>query len=314
MSLAIRPVRNDDYDQLAAIGSAALPGLPQTAEEMREEDAAPPPVKTRRWVAELDGRPVATASYFQSETRYHAQKFWMDAYVHPDCQGQGIGAALYDTVLAAVLPHQPVQLRTFTREDVPRAITFFERRGFVEGKRTWVSSLDLEQVDLAPFAHTPPAVAGQGIAIGPLSALQGEAGWEQTLLDLYNALQADIPDIDPAVAMSLETFQQSHIGSQKFMPDAYLIARDGDRWVGMSSLWKGSEPGQMAIGVTGVLPAYRGRGIAMALKVRGIEWARQMGWKRMTTMNASTNQPILAMNERLGFVREPAWLHLIRTF
>ncbi|HYG59177.1 MAG TPA: GNAT family N-acetyltransferase [Symbiobacteriaceae bacterium] len=313
MPVHIRPVRPDDYPALAAIADAAFPGVPHTAEELLEEDAPTPPILIERWVADLDGRVVGTASYFQNESRYDPRKFWLDAFVHPDWQGHGIGAALFDHVMGALAPYDPVSVRTFTREDIPRGLPFLERRGFVEGKRTWESHLNLEAADLSPWAGAEARVQEQGIVLRSLPELQAQAGWEARLLELYNAIQVDIPDIDPATPLSPEQFDQTYLGSGSFLAEGHFIALDGGRWVGMSSLWKRSEFGTLSTGVTGVLQGYRGRGIAMALKMRGIAFAREQGVKVITTYNASTNRPMLSINERLGFTREPAWIHLIRT-
>jgi hypothetical protein len=48
------------------------------------------------------------------------------------------------------------------------------------------------------------------------------------------------------------------------------------------------------------------RGIAMALKLRSIEFALQEGFGEIRTWNESNNQGMLDINNRLGFVRQPA--------
>ncbi len=53
---------------------------------------------------------------------------------------------------------------------------------------------------------------------------------------------------------------------------------------------------------TGVLPAYRGRGIAMALKLRAIEAAIARGCPLITTENHEDNAPMRAINRKIGFV------------
>jgi len=310
MPYIIRTVRPDDYGALAEVATAAYQGDPHDAAEMQEEDAPTPPLKSERWVAEVDGQVVGSASYFQSEARYHSQKFWMDAFVAPDFQGRGIGTGLFDYVMAAIAPEAPISLRTFTRDDIPQAVAFFGQRGFVEGKRTWRSFLDLSELDLARFARPEPP----GIEIRTLAELQAGEGWEASLLELYNLIQTDIPDIDPATAVPMEQFRQTQLQSPRLLPGFYYIARDGGRWIGMTSLWKAVQPDEAATGVTGVLREYRGRDIAWALKLRSLADAQRHGFRRVETMNASTNRPMLAINEVLGFAKEPAWIHLIRTF
>jgi GNAT superfamily N-acetyltransferase len=52
---------------------------------------------------------------------------------------------------------------------------------------------------------------------------------------------------------------------------------------------------------TGVDRAYRGKGVARALKVRTVEWARQNGVDYIYTGNDEGNKRMLAINVRLGY-------------
>ena len=57
------------------------------------------------------------------------------------------------------------------------------------------------------------------------------------------------------------------------------------------------------IALTGVAPRMRRRGVGRALKVALEDVARGHGARRLTTDNLSDNQPILALNRSLGYVR-----------
>src|SRR5262249_28262313 len=59
---------------------------------------------------------------------------------------------------------------------------------------------------------------------------------------------------------------------------------------------------------TGVLREYRRRGIAMALKLRAILYAKSAGYSRIKTWNEQGNRPMLSINEALGFIKQPAWI------
>jgi len=52
---------------------------------------------------------------------------------------------------------------------------------------------------------------------------------------------------------------------------------------------------------TGTRRAYRGRGLALAVKLASINWAAANGITRLLTYNDATNAPMLAVNARLGY-------------
>jgi hypothetical protein len=53
--------------------------------------------------------------------------------------------------------------------------------------------------------------------------------------------------------------------------------------------------------MTGVLIAYRGRGISLALKVLAIGFVGRLGQRWLRTFHHSANATAIAMNRRLGF-------------
>lgn len=289
-----------------------MPGADDTPDSLRDDDDHA--AAYERWVAEVDGQVVGHASWFQLSNRLHPQKFWMDGAVHPDYQGKGLGSALFARVTAAIALKNPISLRTFSREDYAPTRRFLETRGFMEAKRTWESFLNLSAFSFEPYAGQPEGVEAQGIRLCSLDQLQGLPDWQQRLCDLCNRIQSDVPDIDPAVPLTVEQFQSRYLQSRTFIAEGQFIALDGDRWVGVSNMWKGTDDTTLDIGLTGVLPAYRRRGIALALKLRAMAWAKGRGATRLRTSNASTNRGMLAINEQLGFEKRPAWLHLLRTF
>ena len=57
-----------------------------------------------------------------------------------------------------------------------------------------------------------------------------------------------------------------------------------------------------------MLRAYRRRGVALALKLRGVAYARAHGYTRVNTGMASNNAAVVALNTRLGFVPQRAYV------
>ncbi|MBI3975568.1 MAG: hypothetical protein HY334_04170 [Armatimonadetes bacterium] len=61
-------------------------------------------------------------------------------------------------------------------------------------------------------------------------------------------------------------------------------------------------------GITGTRRAYRNRGLALALKLRTVAFARARGVREIRTWNDTLNAPMLHINVKMGFVRQPAWI------
>lgn len=55
-------------------------------------------------------------------------------------------------------------------------------------------------------------------------------------------------------------------------------------------------------------PEARGRGLAFALKVAAIDWAREQGYQQLRTENEERNEPIRHINQLLGYEPVAEWI------
>lgn len=310
MELELRPFAPDDYEDAVALGNRVFPEYPETVEEWRHNDEhRNPKMAFRRFVAEVSGKVVAFGSYGQQESMFHPQKFWVEVLVDPDFRRRGIGTTLYDHITGALQPFDPITYWASAREDMPDSMRFLGRRGFEEVMRNWENHLYLAEANLEPFAGQVERVEASGVRLMTLAELESDPERSRRLYEMVDAVAADIPSPEAHTSVDYEQWIERLLSNPNLVPEGYFVAVDGDRYVGLSALWASqASPDELITGLTGTLREYRRRRIALALKLKSIAWARERGYTLIKTWNATTNEGMLAINEQLGFVKQPAWI------
>jgi mycothiol synthase len=309
----IRPFdKEKDYPAAIAITNIIWSDSSVTEERWRHyDDTYPSRLQGGRFVAEKAGEVVGTILFGQSE---NPQKFWIWMVVHPSHQRQGVGTSLYHTVLEVIAPHNPIEVSTSSREDEVFRMAFLEKLGFVETWRDWESRLNVANFDSSVLQGAADRVAASGITIHTYTELIDDPERDQKLYELDCFIGKDIPYTEPHVPISFEEYKKQNIEDNlHFLPDASFIAIDNrgsksGKYVGISTLGKPSADNYLNTGLTGVLREYRGRGIASALKLRAALYAKERNIPEVRTGNAQVNKEMLAINEKMGFVKQPAWI------
>jgi GNAT superfamily N-acetyltransferase len=190
-----------------------------------------------------------------------------------------------------------IELESSVREDDPESLAWVERRGFREVGRNSTLALDLTEIDEPEIA--PP----DGVEIVSWAERPGlERGMYRVALEAY----PDIPGQADEELVPFEEWLSMDMQGSGDRPEATFVALEGDEVVGYGKLSISSaRPGVAMHDLTGVRRAWRGRGIAGALKRAEIAWAKRNGFTRLETTNEERNEPIRRLNERHGYRLEP---------
>lgn len=310
--LVIRAFEEHDYSALVRVSNACSPDYPTTLEQVRYNDArvGRSHFHLERYVGVgAGGEIVGHAAFGHEDWNYRPHKYWVEVCVHPRHRRRGVGTALWARVLAALHARDARITRFRVRGDQTDALQFFQRRGFVEVMRVWELRLAVATFDLECFQPSLARVLDSGVRITTLANERTRD--EGNLHRIYEAEQdisRDVPRPDEYTPISFSTFLDHVVSAPTALSDAVFLAVDNGQYVGLSALFKPAAGDWLVQGLTGVRASFRVRGLATALKVKTVAYARAAGVREVRTWNEVNNAPILAINEKFGFIRQHLWL------
>jgi mycothiol synthase len=221
-----------------------------------------------------------------------------EAYVLPEHRGTGVGGALYREVASWVIERGCVTLETTVAEDDADSLRWVDRRGFREVGRSSRLVLDLTAIE-APAVDPPAGVEivtwAERPELGP--------GLYEVACEAY----PDVPGEEDNTMDDYEEWLSRDMRGDSDRAEATFIALADGEVAGYAKLSLSSSPTATVAhhDMTGVKRAFRGRGIAGALKRAEIAWAKQAGYQALETANEVRNEPIRRLNERHGYEVRP---------
>lgn len=310
----IRQTRPDDIPVTLEIYNSLRPWRPaMTLDEYNQHLRELEGKRYESWVADLDGQILGDFDLF--EARWYAQPdtFILYGEVREDVRGQGIGSRLHTTMERRAADIDARRIYTQVIDTMPEALAFLQHRGWVPtGREDRPSRLTVADANVEGFTDVEKRLKDEGIRITTLAQMGTE---DESFLHAVHEMEArveeDIPSSEPRMADSYDQWLQRQMERPGKSHQTFWIALDGARPVGVSRLRRMSGDA-VGNGLTGVDPDYRGRGIARALKLKTIEWAREHDVKYIYTANDAENRPMLAINISLGYQSLPAEIELIK--
>lgn len=303
----LRKFTDADFEANSRVLTRVNPDDPISAEQIRHWDRLDTASGRTSFNIVVEDRfsraAVGFGSLFQPPTAFHPDKYWVVVAVDPDHQRRGVGRRLFTATEEVAVSRGATTLFAGVRAAQERSVRFFERSGFVERRRTWLSRLDLASV---PRAGPGPRAADAPVPGIELTTAAQEgsnrADVRERVYRLYTESEKDVPRMSEGAPATYEQFIEMIFGGPGYFPEGVFLARAGGDYVAMTTLTHNStKPDTLNIGFTGTLPSHRGKGIASELKRIAIEFARDQGYRFVQTYNDSLNDRIWSINERLGF-------------
>jgi mycothiol synthase len=290
--IGVREVGEDELDRWVGVAkrAEAEAGTPADYVDWRRqaEDAA--------WLlASLEGEDAGTAVCIAG---WHSPPAVgrLELHVVPALRRRGVGADLLRAAGEWMRSRGCREALAPVREVDAESLAWATRRGYREVERNSRLVLDLSGVE-APDVSPPEGVEIVTWAERPDLA--------RDIYDVACEAYPDVPGEDAEMAPFGAWLSADMQGSSD-RPEATFVALAGDQVVGYAKFAiSNARPGVAMHDMTGVKRAWRGRGIAGALKRAEIRWAKQSGFTRLETMNEERNEPIRRLNERHGYEPEP---------
>jgi GNAT superfamily N-acetyltransferase len=246
-------------------------------------------------LAEMDGLTVGSA--FVAIMPQRPELGYGAVTVLEPYRRRGAGIALYRDISAWCVERGLATFEARMEADDEVSVELVLRHGFTEVGRDTRMVLDLTTID-APPLEAPPGIDVVTWAERPDLA----RGMYDVAVDAY-------PDIPGSGDDAMEPFEEwlAHdLQGSADRPEATFVALAGEEVVGYSKFFlTAAQPTTASHDMTGVKRAWRGRGVAGALKRASIAWARANGYERLVTSNELRNEPIRRLNARLGYREAP---------
>jgi GNAT superfamily N-acetyltransferase len=292
----VRQAVGDDADGVTAVRRAVYSYKAMSAAATRHLITHRTPAeRLLPLVAEADGEIVAWGSAGLNIWTSEPGQSEISVFVHPDHRKRGIGGQLAERLHQHLGEVGAVRVRAFVHPD---GLEFARNLGYDGTRQMHFSGVELSSlpeppktpagIELVTFDAVDPRVAYTADSIAaldepsdsPLDAID----FDQWLHDIWNA-----PSLDKSLSVAAMAGDE--------MASFTVVETDTDR------MWSG---------MTGTIPAYRGKGLAKLVKAVALRRAAAAGITKAYTSNDDENGPMLAVNNWLGYRRVQTELGLLR--
>jgi GNAT superfamily N-acetyltransferase len=220
---------------------------------------------------------------------------------------------LYAAMEERVIADGAKILAAWANEDDPVRIETLLARGYKEDRRSRRWELDLvanREKLLAMTDQSRARMRDEGVRVLTLAA-DDDPNVIEKIWRLSEEAGDDVPTTEPRVPEEMAAYTR-WVNAPEIHRDRFWIARFGDDVVGVSVLGYPPVRGVVNTEWTATARSVRGRGVARALKCETVAQAITLGVDRVRTGNDAANDPILHLNETMGYRQIAGGINYLR--
>ena len=309
MTWTIRPESSDDIDGIISVqNQCSQMHKLHRSEYLRDIETLEPDLQRMVFVAESADQVVGIVIMNRQAGSYHPNKFMLELGILESHRNQGIGKALYEMAERHLRGLDVINILVQVSESNDIGLKFVKSRGYIQEKRDFVSVLSLDSFDPSQYPGKPHDIEIRSFE--DCDSRETRREW----YDLICLVRHDVPRSSPPTPLPFEFFEEQIMIEPDLVRSATLFAYQNGQMIGFAAGFHDTELNQFEQWLTGVHSDYRKKGVALALKVAQATEVKRLGIATIKTDNDTRNAPMLKVNDKLGFVRQPAVISLGKDF
>jgi RimJ/RimL family protein N-acetyltransferase len=310
----LRPLRLDDAHRVAELLTRCRPADPEDPEVLRHRWAS----FQLAWFHDrsavvVGGEAVGVAMAWHAPWEAEPERVgrWSLGLV-PEVTG--LADDVISQVEARLRAEGALAFSSGAREDEDWLLGALSRRRYHRDhlERAWELDLVAHRDRLLKVtAECRARMAEQGVRMATLDRVADQPDFWARLTTFYAETMDDEPHSTPVHAMS-EAEVTSELTGPDIRPDRVWLAFGEREIAGLSHLTYPPVRGHSWTGFTATGRAFRGQGIARAVKMESLAQAIELGVRTVRTDNDERNAPMLHINDTLGYVAIPSWVAYLK--
>ncbi|PRH78506.1 GNAT family N-acetyltransferase [Streptomyces solincola] len=306
MAMIVRDFEARDAAAVVAVRRAALPFEVVTEASLRfTAERANPAERYRLLVAEREGEVVGAANCGLAFESPEPGRAHTTPYVVPGHRRRGVGTALLRAAEEHLTAHGATEVYCWALEG-SGGPEFAARHGYRPARSAHFQSLDLTA---SPLPELPEALP-------PAVELHTAAAWQGDPRPLFTADAQVTADEPSDVGAELDDYEDWLTRTWRhplFDRELSTVATVGGEIAAFTAARTDGRT-RYFTGMTGTLRGHRGRGLARLVKTDSLRRARAAGYTEAFTSNDGANEPMLAVNRRLGYEVRATEVRHVRAF